>query len=246
MDELSDGSPPGNLRYEHTHEWRPGYPPTPVENGPVIHPSFGLLPIGCISQLREGICVEAKLDDPLNVIAHALHVHIQCMPSVVGKETNQHDEHTQCKTDLAQPTDSYLQTAHHRCCCAGCDGPNDDDLVGDRELDGVVETLETIVHLHYTNTKTCANSKHGAHHGEDVHSITHPAVDLVTNKRVEAGTNGHREAFSVTHKGQKETNHHIHNPSMDAPVKQGQVDGILSTLIIAVPKCSEERKFVNK
>ena len=94
--------------------------------------------------------------------------------------------------------------------------------------------MKAIVDLHAANSKTGTNTKHCAHHREDVHRITHPAVDLITNKWVETGADGHRKAFSVAHEGEKETYHHIHDPSVDAPVKQCQVDGVLCTLVVAV------------
>ena len=41
VDELSDSPSPGYLSDKHSHEGRPGDPPAPVEDCPIVHPVFG-------------------------------------------------------------------------------------------------------------------------------------------------------------------------------------------------------------
>ena len=47
-----------NLGDEHANKRRPGNPPAPVQNGPVSHPVWFLLPIRGVTHLLEGTCVD--------------------------------------------------------------------------------------------------------------------------------------------------------------------------------------------
>lgn len=95
--------------------------------------------------------------------------------------------------------------------------------------------MDTSIELYGTQPQTCAHAKHSAHDGKDVDDVTHPPIDLVSNQRVKTGADGHRQALPVTHEGQQKTNNYVHDPSMDTPVKEGQVHGILSQLVVCVP-----------
>ena len=189
--------------------------------------------------------MKSKLNDPLDVVTHALHVHIQYVPSLVRKQAYHHDEHSQCETDLTQTTDANPQAANYRCRGTGCHGPNNYDLVGYRELNVWIQASESIVQLLATNAKAGTDAKHSADHREDINSISHPTIDFVSEKGIETGADCHGKAFSVTHEGKKEANHHVHDPSVNTPVEQCYINGVLCSLIITIPECEQEGGKMN-
>ena len=69
VDELPDRAAFGDLGDEHAHEGRPGDPPAPVEDRPVVHPAWGFPPVWGVANLRERVGVETNLDYPLQVVA---------------------------------------------------------------------------------------------------------------------------------------------------------------------------------
>ena len=75
--------------------------------------------------------MEAKLDDPLNVVTYALYIHVKDMPGIFVKEPDQHEEHAETEANLAQSPDSNFQSADNgrRGTCSHA--PNKDDLVFD-------------------------------------------------------------------------------------------------------------------
>ena len=95
--------------------------------------------------------------------------------------------------------------------------------------------MNASVQLHDSDTQAGTNAKHGADYRYSVGHITHPSVNLIANQRVQAGSHGHGKSLSVTNKGQEKTNHNVYNPSVDTPVKQGQVDRVLGALVIGIP-----------
>ena len=236
IDEFSNGSSFGDFGNEHAHERWPSDPPTPVEDGPVIKPSLSLLVVRCISKLCKGICVKSELYYPLNVVTHALHVHVQDMPRLIRKQTYHHDEHSQTKADLAQTTDTNLQTGDNRYCSASSHSPNDNGLICCGELDVRVQSSESVIHLLAANSQTGTDTEHRAHHWEDIDGISHPTIDFVTDQGIETRSNSHWKTFSVTHEGKKKSNYYIHNPPVNTPVEQSQINSVLRSLIIAVPK----------
>ena len=178
--------------------------------------------------------MEPKLYNPLQVITNALNVNVEYVPSVFGKESNQHQEHPEGETDFTQATDSNLEATDHWGCSACSNAPNDDDLIFDCDLNLVEKAVKTGIHLNNTDAQTGTNAKHCAYHREDVYCISHPTIDLFTNERIEASAHGHGKAFSVTHKGEEKTNNNVHDPTVDAPVKQGNIHCVLSKLIVAI------------
>ena len=95
-------------------------------------------------------------------------------------------------------------------------------------------------------TEACTHSKHSAHNREDVDEVTHPSVDPVTKQGIEAGSHGHGKVFSVTEKGKKKSNHHIHDPTVNSPVKECEVHGILGSLIVGIPVIGEVEVSIGK
>ena len=178
--------------------------------------------------------MEAKLYNPLDVVSNALDKHVQQVPRVVCKETNQHNEHSKDEADFTQSTDSNLQAADNGRCSECSYAPDDNQLVLCVFLDACEQATDTGIYLHDTKTQASTDTKHGANHRENVHQITHPSVHIVTKERIESGTDGHGKSFSVTNKGEEKTNNDVHDPSVDTPVEEGQIHGILSSLIISV------------
>ena len=94
----------------------------------------------------------------------------------------------------------------------------------------------TCIELYGTQAKTSADAKHGTTDREDVDDVAHPSVDLVSNKWVKAGADGHGKALPVAHESQEETDHYVHNPSMNTPMEESQIHRVLGQLVISVPK----------
>ena len=69
VEEFSNCAAFGDLGDEHAHERRPGDPPAPVEDRPVVHPAWRFQPVWGVANLRERVGVEPNLDYPLQVVA---------------------------------------------------------------------------------------------------------------------------------------------------------------------------------
>lgn len=129
VDEVSDGPSTGNLSNEHADEGRPRNPPTPVENGPTVHPRWSFFAVWSVPQLCECVCVETKLNEILKVITDTLYVEIEEEPSVVVEQYEHHQKHTKTETDFAEVTNANLEARDNRESCNSGDCPNADDLV---------------------------------------------------------------------------------------------------------------------
>ena len=234
-DEVPDGAALGDLGDEHTDERAPGDPPAPVEDGPVVHPAGCFFSVGRDAKLGESVGVEAELDEPLQVVADALDEHVEQVPRVIIKEHDQHDEHADREADLAQATDADFQPSHDRDRGHSGDPPDGDDLVGDVVLDVAVQACQAAGETDRPDSEAGAYPKHGRHDGQHVDRIPEDAVDLVADEGVETGAHRHGQAPVVGHVAEQETNQHVHDPTVDPPVEEGQVDGILSSLVIRWP-----------
>ena len=178
--------------------------------------------------------MEAKLYNPLQVVANALNVHVEYVPGFLGEEGNQHQKHPEGEADLTQATDSNFQTADHRGCGTCSDAPNDDNLIGDFDFNCVEKAVKAGVHLDNTDPQTGTNAKHCTYHRKDVYCISHPTIDLVANEGIKTSAHGHGKAFPVTHKGKEQTNNNVHDPAVNTPVEQGHIHGVLSELIVTI------------
>ena len=69
VEKFSNGATSRDLGDEHARERRPGDPPAPVEDRPVVHPAWGFQPVWGVANLRERVGVETNLDYPLQVVA---------------------------------------------------------------------------------------------------------------------------------------------------------------------------------
>ena len=69
------------------------------------------------------------------------------------------------------------------------------------ELDWICDRLNpfTCIELNGTQPKTGADAKHGSTNRKNVNHIAHPPIDLVSNDRVEAGTDGHGKTLPVAY-----------------------------------------------
>ena len=57
----------------------------------------------------------------------------------------------------------------------------------------------TCIKLNSTQPKTGADAKHGSTNRKNVNHIAHPPINLVSNERIEAGTDGHGKALPVAY-----------------------------------------------
>ena len=78
--------------------------------------------------------METKLYDPLYVVTKTLTIQVQQVPGVVVEEHDKHQEHANGKTNFAEASDSKFESGNHRHGGAGGHTPDDDDLVGGRDL----------------------------------------------------------------------------------------------------------------
>ena len=96
--------------------------------------------------------MEAKLNNPLHVVSYALNIHVQYVPCFIVKEGDHHEEHTKSKADLAQPADSNFKTTDYRGGGACSYTPDNNDLVGDRDLDLLENAVKSGIHLYTTDS----------------------------------------------------------------------------------------------
>src|SRR5690606_14626891 len=87
---------------EHADEWRPGYPPAPVEYRPAVLP-FGVL-VGLVP------CAEAG--ELLHVVADVLDERVEDEQRRPDQQDEEQQRSSNDDVDLAQPLDARIQTAH--------------------------------------------------------------------------------------------------------------------------------------
>ena len=143
-------------------------------------------------------------------------------------------EHSQGEADLTETPDPKLYATYNRSCSKRCDRPNDDHLVLFTHFNTLVHSVHSRVELDHPQSETRAHPKHRANNGENVDDVTKRAKDLVTNQGVETGAHGHWKVLPEGQYSQQQTDERVHDPSMNAPVKHGQVQRILGSLIVVV------------
>ena len=185
--------------------------------------------------------METQLEEPLEVVSDTLNVDIEAKPRVIVEPHCQHDKHPQGEADFAQPSDANFQAADDGSCRDGSDGPDDDNLAGNALCNHVFSASKLVgkaakgsVDLYDPNAQTGAHAKHGADNRHDVDHVTQCAIDLVSQDRVETRAHGHGQVVTVSDEAQQQANQNVDNPTMNSPMEQSDVDGVLGTLVVRV------------
>lgn len=94
--------------------------------------------------------------------------------------------------------------------------------------------MKVIVDLYIVNFKIGINFKYCVYNREDVYCIIYLVVDFIINKWVEIGVDGYGKVFFVIYKGEEKVNNNVYDLIVDILVKQGNIYGVLSKLIVVI------------
>ena len=141
-----------------TDKGRPGDPPAPVENGPVIHPVFGSV-IATVNNATsvgahdtagvhlEGVAVGAQLDEPVQVVAQRLGEQIQQVDRLFQQSEEDQNEHAESETDFAESPDAEIHAGKGGAGGNYCDAPHDYHLTKPAQINGVETVVKKIRHF---------------------------------------------------------------------------------------------------
>ena len=104
--------------------------------------------------------------------------------------------------------------------------------------------MDSSIHLNNTKTKTGADTEHGADDREDVDQVSNASENQVAQDWVKQGSHGHRETLTVAKESEEKAENDVNNPTMDSPMEESEIHGVLSSLIIGVPGKDDKISFV--
>ena len=89
------------------------------------------------------------------------------------------------------------------------------NLVSNTLLNIGVDVVHTRVNLYNSQTERSTNSKQSCDHTQNIDHISRPTVDLVSDKRVEAGLHRHRHSFSEGDESEEKSNDDVDDPTVN-------------------------------
>ena len=173
------------------------------------------------------------MEDVLKVEAERLNPQVDDVGGVVHDDGDEEEDEAEPETDLADPPDAVLDAGEDGDGGDGRDAPDGDHLDADVVAgDVAVEDVEALVDLDGAESEAGADAEQRGNDGDTVDQVARPAEDLVADERIKAGLHGEWKAEAVGHEGEGEADHGVDDPGMEAPVVEGQVDGVLGQAVV--------------
>mmetsp|Transcript_41 Transcript_41/g.138 ORF Transcript_41/g.138 Transcript_41/m.138 type:complete len:266 (-) Transcript_41:734-1531(-) len=202
---LADGATLRDTSNEGADESSPCSPPSPVKDGPVIHPSSVGTETCVVIAIETTAVTACKLapsiggkvdlkDGLLKVPTNALYKNVENVSSVVKKSDEEPKDATKQESESREDLDTNVKTRDDRNGGNETDNPNHNHLnSGSTIVIGNIErskTAKTGSHLNSTKTERCTDTSNDDNDAESVNGITPEAPGVVTKDRMNTGTHG--------------------------------------------------------
>ena len=175
-DELSDRAPSTDASNEDSDERRPGDPPKPIGQRPVLKPR---------PDIRERIELEAQPHHARHVISKGRHEGSQEKRRRPGEEDKQHDEDGDDHVAIAEPLDPFIQIGHQGAHIADDKDDKDTDRHHGRLEVSPGEHVQTNLDLEDPQTYGTGNTQSDGNNREEVRQPgngTHPPAGERTSE----------------------------------------------------------------
>ncbi|MNO91271.1 hypothetical protein D3C76_828110 [compost metagenome] len=218
----------GNTRDEHAHEWRPGNPPGPVEQGPQAQPAVGLLTVAFVH-----IQIESLQHHAVQVVTDVLY---EAVEQVQGR-AEQQDENQQAAeqhdVEVGQTADAVFHARHGSDGRHGAHHDDHDQQVGVAVLHAE-QVFQPRRHLQRTDPQVRHQPQQGHEHAEAVHRVPGRALDpTLTHQRIQRRTQRQRLVVPVGKVRHGQADQRVDRPAMQAPVQEGQLHRLTGRQVAA-------------
>ena len=209
--ELADGSPARNLGYEDAHEWRPGYPPRPVEGGPrgqEGHHVFALAHVG-----RE------HLRHFIEIFNHHGRQHIGQEGGRPHDEEEQGQCHGQHQVDIGEPPNALGHAGDGR--EDRSDGQYHDDyqrrgIAGGRPA---ANQFHAAADLQRTDAQRGGGAEESGNNGQAIDDARGQGIrGAIAKERHQDGAHQRHAAAAERHVGHAQAHDGVNCPGVKAPV----------------------------
>ena len=179
-----------------------------------------------------GVGPQAQWNHGAQIVSGILQEGVQKVARRTERQEERHNRQRQPEVELAEDLHALADARHDRDGSdAGNDGNQDDhrrdvgallaSVVDVDEKAGASELVETRGHLLHAKPERRRHAEYRAENGEDVGGVPPRPVDPVADQRIERRADGERQLLAIGEIGQRQTNHHIDGPGMQAPVEEG-------------------------
>ena len=221
-DEFTDGAAARDAGDEEPHERRPRAPPGPVQDGPAGEP-LGVL-------MLVGVGLEAELQDVAGIGADVFAEGGQQVQRGARGQHEHQQRDGQTQVDLAEQLHALADARDGRGDGQCHDHGDDDDAQGEGVLADPAQLFQTGAHLGGAKAQRGDDAEQRGQQGHDVDGIAQAAVDALLEERIEAGAQCQRQLVAEAEIGQRQGDHAVHAPGVDAPVEHRMQQGLLLTL----------------
>ncbi len=207
---LADGASARNAGQEQTDKRRPGHPPRPEEERPVVHP---------LHRTIEGEAVERHAHKAVDVVANVQYQRIKQERRVAHKQHEQNQSQRQRDVQLREYADPFIHPSGDR------DGGNNhrqrnQRRLGRHRIRDIKQHAQPVVQLHHTDTERGGDAEDGTDYRRDIHGMPNGPIDFFTENRIERRADGQGQIITIAEVSERHPHQSVHRPTGQAIVEQ--------------------------